>query len=190
MATADRFEHIHRQIWQQLQQATGDSGDLWRTPVLSTLDAEGLPDSRTLVLRSADMATQTLTFFSDRRSPKIGQLRQHAHCSLLFWCPKRQWQLRIRAVASVETDTEQTAEIWQRIAQSAAAGDYLTPQAPGTPLPEPSSDTAEPAPADKVLRTNLCLLHLKVQKIDWLALSPNGHRRALLADQHLTWLTP
>ena len=54
------FESLRAQIWQQLRQAIGEREHEWRTPVLADVDAEGLPQARTVVLRQADPIAGTL----------------------------------------------------------------------------------------------------------------------------------
>lgn len=157
-------------IWQELQRATVDRHHEWRTPVLASVDADGLPQARTVVLRRADADTRTLTCFTDARSPKCTDLQTRPQAALVFWSQRLGWQLRVRAQATVHTDGPAVQAAWERVRQSAAASDYLMPRAPGAPLDEaPSAAVSD--------QHHLAIVRLQVSGIDWLELHRDGHRR-------------
>lgn len=182
MIELKKYKHVHQTLWSELEQAATDREHGWRTPVLATVDANGLPDARTVVLREVDHTTQTLKVFTDQRSPKVAQLQATPLVQLVFWCPNRQWQLRVRASVTIDTSSEQVTVTWKHIRETAAASDYLTAGAPGSVL----TDLA-PLAADQHA---LCLLVFKVESLDWLMLSPQKHRRARLEHDTLIWIMP
>ena len=59
---------LRQSIWHHLTRAPHDRHHPWRTPVLATTTPEGEPNARTVVLRAANAAQQTLTAFTDHRS--------------------------------------------------------------------------------------------------------------------------
>ena len=170
-------------IWQELERAVADRQHSWRTPVLASVDSEGLPQARTLVLRGVDEASQTLQFFTDSRSPKALQIQHSAQIQLVFWSPALKWQLRVTAMARVETSGSEVDAAWQRVMQSPARQDYLSPLAPGEVLPDGKRDGL--GEAHHLAIVNACVNHL-----DWLSLSPAGHQRAEISKDILRWLTP
>jgi general stress protein 26 len=178
----NEFHTLSQQLWSELEQAVTDRPHGWRTPVLATVAADSLPDARTVVLREADRSSQRFKVFTDQRSPKVAQLQASPDAQLVFWCPERQWQLRARVTAQIDANSDQIAAIWARVRQTAAAGDYLTADAPGSLL----SDQV-PLSADQHA---LCVLEFQVKSLDWLMLSRQGHRRARLEQDRLVWLTP
>ena len=157
-------------IWQELQRATVDRHHEWRTPVLASVDADGLPQARTVVLRRAEADTRALTCFTDARSPKCAELQTRPQAALVFWSQRLGWQLRITARAEVDTDGPAVQAAWERVRQSAAASDYLMPRAPGAPLDGAASATASDP-------HHLAIVRLQVSGIDWLELHRDGHRR-------------
>jgi general stress protein 26 len=181
-------EEIRPQIWKELGRASLDRHHEWRTPVLASADADGLPDARTVVLRQVDAVAAQLTFYTDSRSPKVAQLQAQASAMLVFWSARLSWQLRVRVACSVITSGPEVDTLWQGVQQSAAAGDYLSPRPPGAVLP-PDSGTADadnaPAPTH-----SFALLRAQVLQMDWLELSRDGHRRAQLSANTWEWLTP
>lgn len=182
MTELNEYKQLNDQLWSELEQAVTDRQHGWRTPVLATVDADGLPDARTVVLRVADRASKTLKMFTDQRSPKVAQLQANPQAQLVFWCPNRQWQLRAKVTATIDSNSDQTAAIWARIRHTAAVGDYLTAEAPGSLL-------SDQAPLSADLHT-LCVMECQIESLDWLMLSRQGHRRARLGHDMLIWVTP
>jgi pyridoxamine 5'-phosphate oxidase len=181
-------EEIRPQIWKELGRASLDRHHEWRTPVLASANADGLPDARTVVLRQVDAVAGQLTFYTDSRSPKVAQLQSQASAVLVFWSARLSWQLRVRVACSVITAGPEVGALWQGVQQSAAAGDYLSPLPPGAVLP-PSSGPADAANAPAPTHS-FALLRAQVIQMDWLELSRDGHRRAQLSANTWEWLTP
>jgi hypothetical protein len=167
-----KAEDLPAAVWRALGAACTDRQHGWRTPVLATVNAHGEPQARTVVLRAADSAAHILRFFTDSRSPKVVELGAQPAAQLVFWSSALQWQLRVRARVTVLTEGPDVQAAWQRISTSAAAGDYLSALAPGSAL-EPDLPSRADSP-------QFAILDARVEAMDWLALSPAGHRRARL----------
>lgn len=177
---------IRQQIWKELGRASKDRHHAWRYPVLATVGHDGAANARTIVLRSADAARQTLCFYTDARSPKVGELGQRPHALFVFWSARLKWQLRVKAAVFIDTNGPKVQALWQQVRQSAAAVDYLGPAAPGSPCPPASSGVAAVA-ADV---SHFALVSANVLELDWLELGRSGHRRARLLADTWQWLTP
>lgn len=174
---------IRHRIWIELGRATQDRHHAWRTPVLATTGADGLPDARTVVLREADANIANLRFYTDGRSAKTAQLSDRPDGLLVFWSKRLNWQLRMRVAITIHAAGPVVDAVWARVSQSAAAGDYLSPSAPGSAL-----SAATPATAQQ--KHYLVVLSAEVHDIDWLELARGGHRRARLRADTWEWLTP
>ncbi|PIT82527.1 pyridoxamine 5'-phosphate oxidase family protein [Limnohabitans sp. 15K] len=186
---------IRPQIWIELGRASLDRHHEWRTPVLASTDADGLPDARTVVLRQVDAGAGQLTFYTDSRSPKVAQLQAKSPAMLVFWSARLSWQLRVRVACTVITAGPEVDVLWQGVKQSAAAGDYLSLLPPGVVLPQTSGkanvETASVDPANAPAPAHsFAILRAQVLQMDWLELSREGHRRAQLSDTTWEWLTP
>ena len=181
-------EEIRPQIWKELGRASLDRHHEWRTPVLASVDPDGLPDARTVVLRQVDALAGQLTFYTDSRSPKVAQLQVQGAAMLVFWSARLSWQLRVRVTCSVITSGPEVEALWQGVKQSAAAGDYLSPLPPGAVLP-PCTGMAVAANAPAPTHS-FAVLRAQVLQMDWLELSRDGHRRAQLGANTWEWLTP
>jgi pyridoxamine 5'-phosphate oxidase len=175
-------DNLFRLVWLELQRAVTDRQHEWRTPVLASVDSDGMAQARTVVLRQTDPNSLQLRFFTDHRSPKVAEIQAKPQAVLVFWSPRLNWQLRVQAHLSVTADGPLVDSAWTRISQSAAAGDYLSASAPGSPMHQDASLSAE--------RHHLAVVVAQVGTMDWLELSRNGHRRARLTQHSFEWCTP
>lgn len=168
--------------WLDLQLASQQRDHPWRMLALATVDGDGA-DVRTVVLREVDIESGVLRFFTDARSPKVAQLRRHPAATLMCWNPDRGWQLRMKVSVEVETDGLAVTSRWVRLKNTPAAFDYLSPLPPGTPV-----ERFEPQRAG---REHFALVQARVQRIDWLELHADGHRRAVFdAQGQGQWVVP
>lgn len=69
---------------------------------LSTVDAEGLPDARTVLLKHFD--GDGFTFFTDARSPKAQQLGERPVAALTFYWGPLDRQVRLRGDVAPASD--------------------------------------------------------------------------------------
>lgn len=184
-ARLERLDAIHQALWQQLAACTQQRGHPWRSPVLASVDAQGLPDARTVVLREVLPEARLLRLYTDARSPKMQQLQAQPRARLVFWSPGLGWQLRLQTYAQLITDGLAVTSRWATLRASPAARDYLSPLPPGAPVGDcPASPEGAP-------RMHFAVLELQVQHLDWLELHPQGHRRACFdAQGQGQWLTP
>jgi pyridoxamine 5'-phosphate oxidase len=181
-ARLESLQAIEAELWRELQAAPRDKLHPWRTPVLATTDGQ-VGDARTVILRESDHAQARLLVYTDARAGKVAQIGEHPLGTLVMWSPAMGWQLRLRVHLQTVTDGLELSSRWARLKLSPAANDYLSPQAPGTPL-EHALDTRGD-------RAHFALLQAQVLSIDWLELHVQGHRRARFGN-HTTpcWLQP
>ena len=178
-------EEIRLQIWKELGRASQDRHHEWRTPVLATASSSGAVNARTVVLRAANMSTETLTIYTDKRSPKVTDLMQQPSALFVFWSTRLSWQLRVRVTMSVQTSGPLLESLWQVVRQSPSASDYLDPAPPGAKLP---LDIATNSDDNSV--HHFSVITAQVTEIDWLELARTGHRRAQIGTDSWAWLTP
>ena len=179
---------IRQRIWMELQRATQDRHHEWRTPVLATVGTDNLPQARTVVLRHADAKLCMLQIYTDSRSPKVRELVTQPQVVLAFWSKRLGWQLRVRAVASVQLMGPEVDAVWARVSQSPAAGDYLSMRAPGDLLPD--AGVAPVLQPELQQLHHLAIISAQVHAIDWLELARTGHRRAVFQAECWEWRVP
>jgi general stress protein 26 len=184
MQTSSEDELRHR-IRTELQRAPHDRHHEWRTPVLSTVDRDGVPDARTVVLRHVDDQASTLHFYTDRRSPKVSALTLRPDACVVFWSKRLSWQLRAYTRITVLQDGPAVQVAWARVQGTAAAGDYLSEHPPGSPLRGAANGASAAGPVH-----HLAVLQAEVTQWDWLELSRAGHRRAVFSANAWEWRVP
>jgi pyridoxamine 5'-phosphate oxidase len=177
------LQALERRIWEELQASAQQRGHPWRTAVLATCDASGLPDARTVILREVQPELRELKFYSDARSPKVAQLMAQPRATMVVWSPELSWQLRLSLECSVRSSGLEVLSRWAQLRLTPAAHDYLSPLPPGSQVESP-----EP---ERGLHEHFAVLTANVLAIDWLMLNREGHRRARFeTGQAPTWLQP
>ncbi|HET8806866.1 MAG TPA: pyridoxamine 5'-phosphate oxidase family protein [Methylophaga sp.] len=169
-------------IWAELAAAVDKKDHAWRTPVLATSNRNGRPATRTVVLRDVDADKWQCQFYTDKRSAKCQQIQAEPTGELLFWCPDLKWQLRAEVDYQLLTSGQLVEQVWQKIAATPAANDYLSLQPPGSELHTATNATA--------YIPNLAVIIATIKQIDWLALTEAGHQRALLSVNSFQRLVP
>ena len=173
---------LHRACWEELERATQEREHGWRIMTLATVES-GRAEARSVTLRETDPAGHRLVFYTDDRSPKLRQIEAHPEGTLLAWCPKLSWQIRLRVLLVRETDAHLAMARWARLRLSPSAQDYLSSLAPGEPLSERASE-------ERGSREHFAMVNAQVQSMDWLELHPDGHRRALFDTAGGRWVQP
>lgn len=181
----DQLVPAFEAAWQLLDDGARQRKSAAHTPVLATVDRDGAPDQRVLVLRKAERQLARLRFHTDARSPKIEAIGAGTKAHVLFYDPVTAQQLRLGGTAVALTAGHEVEAAWAE-STAFARRCYLTTAAPGSAteqaasgLPEgvagrePTEDELVPA------RLNFALIHFTILSIDWLHLANSGHRRAL-----------
>ncbi len=123
---------LRSELWRTLGRATVDRRSPWRAPVVATQSAWG-PEARTVILRRADPSERRLCFHTDARSDKAGQLESNPRILWVFWDPRAQVQLRVRATATLHRGDAVARAEWEKQSPAARALFEGTGR-PGAPL--------------------------------------------------------
>ncbi len=180
-----RIESLHllqRACWEELTRANQEREHGWRIMTLATVES-GRAEARSVTLREAYPAANRLVFFTDDRSRKLQQIQSHPQGTLLAWCPRLSWQIRLRVQLTREMDQHLAMSRWARLRLSPSAQDYLSSLAPGEPL-------SEIAREERGSREHFAMVNAQVESMDWLELHPDGHRRALFDASGGRWVQP
>ncbi|KAA9006999.1 pyridoxamine 5'-phosphate oxidase family protein [Histidinibacterium aquaticum] len=182
MSDYDTTDAMLDAAWAQLDLgAQGpQTGTHW--PVLATIDPEGRPQQRTLVLRGADRAAGMLTLMTDADSAKVRELRDRPRASVLTWDAESRLQLRLACTVTLR---ENDRDVWSGLGETARQNYGKTPPV-GTEIAAPLDYEITPAPG------NLAILRLTVESLEVLHLGET-HRRAVFSrkeDWRGRWLSP
>ncbi|MGD1935841.1 MAG: pyridoxamine 5'-phosphate oxidase family protein [Candidatus Phaeomarinobacter sp.] len=171
--------------WDMLEQGAKSSKQPFHTPVLATVNEDGAPQARTIVMRQADRTMGILRGNTDQRSPKARQLANDSRVQLLFYDVGAKVQLRVTATADLVTEGSALDEAWTASAPGSKVC-YLAQGAPGTAQETPTSglpdfaDLGQRVAPEKLEAglNNFATIRFKVEALDWLYLDSKGHRRA------------
>lgn len=141
---------------------------------LATVDPDGLPSARTVILQRADPTTRTFTFHIDIRSPKARELRDGATVCCLFYGRAEKLQVRIRGTVRLHHGDEVSQPVWDGM-KPFSQETYATPLAPGTECD--NLERPDPLPYE-VARENFAVCRVTVASLEWLSLAVTGHARA------------
>ena len=184
-ATRSGLVDIEHTIWHELMQACHHREHAWRSACLATVDADGLPDARTVVLREADPDGRHLLFFTDARSRSADLMQQRPEGVLVVWSAALGWQLRIKVALSVHTSGLVVSSHWAKLKMNPAVHDYLSPLPPGTAL------STGHGGVEIETRDHFALVRAQVRQVDWLELQAEGQRRAVFSTgEPARWLQP
>ena len=154
------------------------------TPTVGTVDTDGTPQLRIMILREVSRDRRTLRFHTDARSDKIAQLQQGAATSVLVYDAAAKAQIRLSGRAQIAAQGNVADTAWSG-STAFARRCYMAEAAPGTPIAQPSSGLPEwiegKQPEEDQLvdyRGNFAALLFQADSIEWLYLANAGHRRA------------
>ena len=153
-------------------------------PSVATLDANGLPSQRVMILRHVDWVARKLRFHTDARSTKTLTVSERNGASVLFYLPQAKIQLRLTGTMAITTTGEEIDRAWDAATLFARRA-YMATSAPGTVVEQPMSglpafiEGRQPTDEDIApARENFALLHVLFDTVEWLYLANSGHRRA------------
>ncbi|MDR3100313.1 MAG: pyridoxamine 5'-phosphate oxidase family protein [Paraburkholderia sp.] len=154
----------------------------------ATVGLDGAPRVRTIVLRGASEEKSTLTFHTDVRSEKVAELEKDSRIALVGCDLNAGIQIRLEGVARLAASVEERLALWS-ISRPHSLIVYRAARTPGTPIALPQeAHVASARPADSMAGfENFCLVTVDVQKIDYLDLSPDGHKRAQFSRRNGAW---
>jgi pyridoxamine 5'-phosphate oxidase len=141
---------------------------------LATVDADGKPHARMMVIRHLDARNLSIWMSTDGRSGKILDLQRQPITELLVWAPSERQQFRLRGPMRVHTEGPERQQLWQ-LQRDDNRASFFWP-APG--LPRESEATFPSAVRDSVPPPeNFLVLALHPEEVESLELNEHPHRR-------------
>lgn len=181
---------VEAHVWSLLQQALAEPQSALRIPVVTNVGLDGLPEARILVLRDVDRKARRLSFYTDKRAPKVRALVHRPEVTWLFYDPATMLQIRATGTITLHHDDE--------VANTAWADCPLASRIPYLGAVASGQVVDEPAPAEHVAdleatergRGHFILARCTVEVLDVLQLHPTGHRRARVRPGQAEWIAP
>lgn len=187
--------------WRRLEAAVPNARDEWHLPTIASIGLDGRPEARTVVLRSADRGARTLTFHTDRRSPKIREIEVSGHLAWAFYDRASKTQLRVSGVTTVHANDEIAEAGWAKTTLSSRRC-YLAPHAPSMPLeswhpnlPDGLHSSRPDAETSEGGREHFAVVRTRIDRLERLELHHDGHLRAAWVwdesgEVAASWLAP
>ena len=186
MDTPD-LESLLTDVRTMLRRSVVDAKHEWHLPVVSTIDLQGRPTSRTVVLRRVeweDGSAPILTFHTDVRSRKPSELQAASDIAWLFYDRRRKVQLRVSGVARIHHRDAIADEGWERTSLSSRRC-YLAPNPPSMILkswdPNLPAELRKASPdqaASEAGRDAFAVVSTSVGLMERLELHHDGHLRS------------
>lgn len=182
----DSLEEIWQTVKHELHLGALDPKHPFHWINLGTISGD-FPSVRTVVLRKLTQDFQFLVF-TDYRSAKCSDLQANPNASLHFYHPKKQVQIRIKALTILHFQDDMADKFWKTI-PSHRRTEYTGVLPPGTPLSKPTTASIEREDTGQFFS----VLEFSPAEIEVLQFHKSGHLRALFsqkADWKGTWITP
>jgi pyridoxamine 5'-phosphate oxidase len=190
------LDAILDEVWTHWTRAAANRKSPFHTPCIATVDPDGTPQARIMVLRAADRARGTLRFHTDLRSAKSTQA---GAASVLGYDAEARVQVRLTGTAQLESGP--SADAAWLLSSLSSRRCYLAEPGPGTEIEHAASglpanfETRVPSAIESEAgRPHFAILLFTVRRIDWLHLAATGHRRARFesidGDWQGQWLIP
>lgn len=169
--------------WRLLTRGVNDRRSGFHTPAIVTVGLDGAPAMRTVVLRHVDEAQRVIRFHTDARAPKLAELAREPRIGALFYDFKNKLQLRLNGRAIVHAPgTSLARECWEQ-SQEKSRLCYAQIAAPRSDLAEPIEGDIRGLGGEE----HFSVVVIEVQKLEWLYLHHEGHRRAIFEWRDGAW---
>jgi pyridoxamine 5'-phosphate oxidase len=175
--------------WQLWGRGTVDRHSGFHIPVVTSVDADGNPQARTMILRAVDREARTMRFHTDVRSAKINHWKAKPHVCILGYDASKKIQLRMDGRVVLHMTDAVADDAWKNSRPESLAA-YGVKISPGSVVDKPSS---APQSNDEG-RENFAVAIAHIESLEWIYLNAEGNRRAIFswADGVLgsNWLQP
>tara|TARA_Y100000741_G_scaffold302433_1_gene244100 strand:- start:39 stop:602 length:564 start_codon:yes stop_codon:yes gene_type:complete len=164
---------IYKDIWLSLENAVVDRNSGFHTFTLATIN-NGIPDTRTVVLRGCDKKNNIFSFHTNNKSLKIQDISINNKVSALFYDKTEKTQIRISGIAQIFNDDSYCKKKWNDMSKQSKQCYYQNID-PGESIDSPYEVKNI---LDDDISKNFTIINIEITKIDWLYLSYSGHTRA------------
>lgn len=173
-----KLHEVDAAAWADLELAGKDPNSGLRYVNLCSVDPNGHPQARLVVLRSADAKTRTIEIHTDTRSQKWREVGANPSVAVLAFDPARGQQLRLRGTAERHDPGSPLAtDAWDRLSPWTRAT-YA-----GGPPGEPPTDERHVATehGDAIGKVNFGVIFFRASELDWFQLQRGANRRLMFS---------
>ena len=159
----------------------------FRTFTLCT--SGNIPSGRTVVLRGYDSINNILTFHTNSHAEKIEHLNSNLNVCSVFYSRSSKLQIRCFGEATINRQNQRSESSWKKMSNMSKEC-YFQDTLPGTKINNYDKFTTKIEIKESSF---FCVVDIKLNKIDWLFLKREGHRRAnifLNSETEDQWVSP
>ena len=167
----------------QFDEAIVSAKHPFHVATVSTVTANGIPRSRSVVLRHFCSKAHEIAFHTDIRSPKLKDLRNCRTLCLHWYDPSSRVQIRLIASATVHHQDPRTEHAWNA-SRTTSRACYGTPNPPGTIMNHFPPAPAIPETDEHRGYAHFVVVACRFEELDVLTLHASGHQRVLLFLKH------
>ena len=166
----ESLEGVLAQLWQGLEQGVADRSAPARHVTFATINGEGWPEARTVVLRAAIRDRAVLEVHTDIFSAKGASLSVRPCAELHVWDSETKLQTRARCTVAI-AHGEAVAETWAKVPDLGRQSYGITPP-PGHPIATALAYEKRP------VLDSFAVLTCQIERLDAVYLGAQ-HRRAV-----------
>jgi pyridoxamine 5'-phosphate oxidase len=148
----------------------------FHTPVVTSVDEDGNPQARTMILRAADREARTMRFHADVRSAKINHWKLKPHVCVLGYDASKKIQLRVDGRVDLHMTGAVADDAWKNSRPESRAA-YTLKISPGSVVDAPSGT---PQFNDEG-RENFAVALVHIDSLEWIYLNAEGNRRTVFS---------
>jgi pyridoxine/pyridoxamine 5'-phosphate oxidase len=190
------LKNIHREVWDDFKDGVKNTKSSFHFPIISTIDKDGFPSSRTVVLRKIDKINKIISFNTDIRSNKWNEINNNNKVSVNIYDTSKKTQIRILGTALVNYKNKKWESAWKATPKMSREC-YSTPYPPSTIISKPEyidMNLKKIKSKDyEKYKINFGRVDIHIYSLDWLYLIHSGHRRAKFIygkDISMDWIAP
>ncbi len=174
---------LEKDCWHRLVNGAVQGRNPMHNAVVANMSQAGI-NMRTVVLRKALPTEKQLTFYTDIRSGKWGEIEQHNFISWLLYDAAARIQIRASGLASLHQTDELANQAWSN-SNVMNRKNYLSILIPSVATSDPVSGLTQEMETEDVSleqteqgRKNFGVITTQIKWMEWLWLNGSGHRRA------------
>lgn len=180
----ENLQNINKITWEYLKKGSESPHNPFHLGNLATINKDGYPTTRTVVLRRVDLEPHKLYCHTDIRSSKYDEANNQSKISWHFYEKKLKLQFRLYGYAKVHYKDELSHKHWEE-SKLTSRRCYLIEPGPGAIVDEQEHGL----PSDLINRTpnyeeslpgeeNFAVIESVIEHLDFLFLKADGNVRA------------
>ena len=185
--TLETLENVRESIASYIAEGVINRKSDFRTFTLCT--SINMPTGRTVVLRGYNEKNAVITLHSNFHAEKIIELSTNPNACCVFYSKAKKIQIRCFGKAKINHNNDRTSQAWSKMSDMSKEC-YFQEPSPGKTIEKYDNFTKNIINKES---ESFTVIDIQIEKIDWLYLKRQGHRRANIFINDAskdTWVSP